>query len=179
MTDRDTVDESELDELQRLVTPGSAISFQLEQGRDGRAWVRPDDAAERAHRAVPRLVQTVRRLRREADAAREEAARLGQKEKVVTVRPPAADPDKEGAAEALGSLLSAPFNVSPKAAAAAKSDPLAALAVQVARALGEGAPDIEHARLIAMALAATQGEMDRFWEARRQRAPRKPAARKK
>lgn len=177
MADRDTVDESELDELQRLAPPGSAISFQLEQARDGRAWVRPDEAAERAHRAVPRLVDTVRRLRREADAAREEAARLGQKEK--TARPAAADPDKQGAAEALGSLLSAPFNVSPKAAAAAKSDPLAALAVQVARALGEGAPDIERARLIAMALAATQGEMDRFWEARRQRPPRQAAARKK
>jgi hypothetical protein len=51
-----------------------------------------------------------------------------------------------------------------------------ALAVQVAKALGEGAPDIERARLIAMALAATQGEMDRFWEARKQRAPRKAPA---
>jgi hypothetical protein len=179
MADRDTVDESELDELQRLAPPGSAISFQLEQGRDGRAWVRPDEAAERAHRAVPRLVETVRRLRREAEAAREEAARLGQKEKTAQARPAAADADKQGAAEALGSLLSAPFNVSPKAAAAAKSDPLAALAVQVARALGEGAADIERARLIAMALAATQGEMERFWEARRQRAPRQAAARKK
>jgi hypothetical protein len=169
MADRDTVDDSELDDLQRLAPPGSAISFQLEQARDGRAWVRPDEAAERAYRAVPRLVETVRRLRREVEAAREE----------VTPRPPAPDPDKQGAAEALGSLLSAPFNVSPKAAAAAKSDPLVALAVQVARALAEGAPDIEQARLIAMALAATQGDLDRFWEARRQRAPRKPAVQKK
>jgi hypothetical protein len=179
MADRDVVDDGELDELQRLAPAGSAISFQLEQGRDGRAWVRPDEGAERAHRAVPRLVETVRRLRREIEAAREEAAQQGQKDKATAARPAAADPDKRGAAEALGSLLSAPFNVSPKAAAAARSDPLAALAVQVARALGEGAPDIERARLIAMALAATQGDMERFWEARRQRAPRQAAARKK
>jgi hypothetical protein len=177
MADRGMVDEKELDEIQRLAPAGSAISFQLEQGRDGRAWVRPDEAAEKAHRAVPRLVETVRRLRREVEEAREEAGRLAQKDKT----PPRAlpDPEKQGAAEALGSLLSAPFNVSPRAISAAKDDPLKALAVQVARALGEGASDVERARLIAMALAASQGEMDRFWEARRQRAPRKTPARKK
>jgi hypothetical protein len=50
----------------------------------------------------------------------------------------------------------------------------------VARALGEGASDVDRARLIAMALAASQGDMDRFWEARKQRAPRRqPSARKK
>src|SRR5688572_456123 len=114
MADRDVVDDGELDELQRLAPAGSAISFQLEQGRDGRAWVRPDEGAERAHRAVPRLVETVRRLRREIEAAREEAAQQGQKDKATAARPAAADPDKRGAAEALGSLLSAPFNVSPK-----------------------------------------------------------------
>jgi hypothetical protein len=178
MAERDVVDDGELDELQRLAPAGSAIAFQLEQGPGGRAYVRPDESAERAHRAVPRLVETVRRLRREIEATREEVARQGQKDKAAA-RTSAGDPDKQGAAEALGSLLSAPFNVSPKAASAAKSDPLAALAVQVARALGEGAPDIERARLIAMALAATQGDMERFWEARRQRATRQAAARKK
>jgi hypothetical protein len=179
MADRDAVDEGELEELQRLAPAGSTISFQLEQGRDGRAWVRPDEAAERAHRAVPRLIEAVRRLRREVEAAREEAARLAPRQKAPTAGPPVRDAKQQGAAEALGSLLSAPFNVSPRAAAEAKDDPLVALAVQVARALGEGAPDIERARLIAMALAATQGEMERFWEARKQRAPRKPAAGKK
>ena len=177
MADRDTVDDGELDELQRLAPPGSAISFRLEQGRDGRAWVRPDEAGERVHRAVPRLIETIRRLGREVEASREEAARRNRKD--TAPAPPLPDPDKQGAAEALGSLLSAPFNVSPRAIAAAKDDPLKALAVQVARALGEGAPDIERARLIAMALAASQGEMDRFWEARRQRAPRKTAPRRK
>jgi hypothetical protein len=177
MADRGTVDEKELDELERLAPPGSAIAFQLEQGRDGRSWVKADEAAEKVHRAVPRLVDTVRRLRREIEEAREEAGRLSKKDKAPA--PPLPDPEKQGAAEALGSLLSAPFNVSPRAMSAAKDDPLKALAVQVARALGEGASEVDRARLIAMALAASQGEMERFWEARRQRAPRKTSARKK
>jgi hypothetical protein len=177
MGDRDTVDDRELDELQRLAPAGSTISFQLEQGRDGRAWLRPDEAAEKAYRAVPRLVETVRRLRREVEAAREDSERAAKKDRPIA--PALPDPEKQGAAEALGSLLSAPFSVSPRAISAAKDDPLKALAVQVARALGEEAPEIERARLIAMALAASQGEMERFWEARRQRAPRKTAPRKK
>jgi hypothetical protein len=179
MAERDFVDDRELDELQRLAPAGSAISFQLEQGRDGRAWVRPDEAADKAYRAVPRLVETIRRLRRDVEAARSDADRLAQEKPKTPAPPPPRDADKEGAAEALGSLLSAPFNVSPRAASEAKSDPLKALAVQVARALAEGAPEIERARLIAMALAATQGDLDRFWEARKQRAARKAAAPRK
>ena len=52
---------------------------------------------------------------------------------------------------------------------AAQTDPLAALSVQVARALQPDARDIERARLIAMALAASRGDMDAFWTARRMR----------
>lgn len=176
MAERTTFDDAELDELLKLA--GSPIGLQLEQGRDGRAWVRPDEAAERAHKAVPRLVEAVRRLRREVASAREEAERA--EGRASEKKPaPLPDPAKEGAVEALGSLLSAPFNVSPRAASQAKDDPLKALAVQVAKALADGAPEIERARLIAMALAASQGDMERFWEARKQRAPRKPAAPRK
>jgi hypothetical protein len=169
MPDRDTPDEAELEQLERLAPPGSAIHLQFEQARDGRAWVRPDDAADKAHRAVPRLVAAVRSLKREVESLRDEKARLAGKEKQPAARP-AGHEAHPGAAEALGSLLSAPFTVSPRAASAAKTDPLVALAVQVARALGEDAREVERARLIAMALAATQGDMERFWEARRQRA---------
>jgi hypothetical protein len=121
-------------------------------------------------------VETIRRLRQETEAARAESERASQTEKAPAAPP--RDADKEGAAEALGTLLSAPFNVSPRAASEAKNDPLKALAVQVAKALGEGAAEIERARLIAMALAATQGDMDRFWEARKQRAAKKTARKK-
>ena len=179
MADRNALDEGELDELLKLAPAGSSIAFQLEPARDGRAWVRPDEAAERAHRAVPRLVEAIRRLQREIGQAREDAERAARKDPDKKPPPPLPDPAKEGAAEALGSLLSAPFNVSPRAVSEAKDDPLKALAVQVAKALAEGAPEIERARLIAMALAASQGEMERFWEARKQRAPRKAAAPRK
>ena len=181
MAERSVLDDQELEELLRLAPAGSSIALELEQGRDGRAWVKPDGAAARAHRAVPRLVEAVRRLQREIAAARQEAERAARRDDGAAKKAPAAlpDPAKEGAAEALGSLLSAPFNVSPRAVAQAKDDPLKALAVQVAKALADGAPEIERARLIAMALAASQGEMERFWEARRQRAPRKSAAPRK
>jgi hypothetical protein len=180
MAERSVVDDQELEELARLAPAGSAIGFQLEQGPGSRSYVKPDEASERAHRAVPRLVEAVRRLRREVAAAREEADRAAREGKDSKKAPaPLPDPAREGAAEALGSLLSAPFNVSPRAVSQAKDDPLKALAVQVAKALADGAPEIERARLIAMALAASQGEMDRFWEARRQRAPRKAAAPRK
>lgn len=180
MAERSVLDDKELEELARLAPAGSAIGFQLEQGRDGRAWVKPDDAADRAHRAVPRLVEAIRRLQREVTAARDEAERTARESKDPKKAPaPLPDPAKEGAAEALGSLLSAPFTVSPRAVSQAKDDPLKALAVQVAKALADGAPEIERARLIAMALAASQGEMERFWEARKQRASKKAAAPRK
>ena len=179
MAERGLVDEAELEELLRLAPAGSAIALELEQGRDGRAIVKPDAAAERAHRAVPRLVETVRRLQKEIASARDDAERARKDEGRAHKPTPLPDPAREGAAEALGSLLSAPFNVSPRAVSQAKDDPLKALAVQVAKALAEGAPEIERARLIAMALAASQGEMERFWEARKQRAPRKAAAPRK
>jgi len=56
-----------------------------------------------------------------------------------------------------------------EAAAAARSDPLAALSVQVAKALSPDASPVDRARLIAMAFAASQGDLETFWAARRQR----------
>jgi len=177
MAEREHVSDAELDELEGLAPPGSAIALQLEPGRDGRAWVGPDEAARKAHRAVPRLVSTIRALRREADALRAENEKLSRPDRTVPVRRETApDPSPERAADELGSLLSAPFAVSPRAASAARTEPLAALAVQVARALGPEAKEIERARLIAMALAASQGDLEKFWAARKQRAVKKSAA---
>ena len=58
----------------------------------------------------------------------------------------------------------------PKESKAAQTDPLVALSVQVARALQSDAKEIERARLIAMAFAASKGDLDSFWTARRMRA---------
>lgn len=164
------VTEAELDELEGAP---SELAFTLEQER-GRAILVPHEGARRALRAVPRLVAEVRRLRaRVRDLETEEARRAREPRRA------AADEKREareaGAgkaqpAEDLASLLAAPFRVSPRTAAAAKDDPLAALAVQVARSLSEDAGEVERARLIAMAFAAAQGNMEAFWQARKQRS---------
>ena len=75
-------------------------------------------------------------------------------------------------------LLAAPFRVSGKASKAAQTDPLIALAVQASRALQPDAKEIERARLIAMSLAATNGDMEAFWAARRQRGSKATAKKK-
>ena len=172
----------DLDALLARLPAGGAIPLRIEEDRTGRALVLPDDGALAAVRAVPSLVAEVKRLRRAVkeheDRRREQDARPSAVPEPAS--PPAAPEIPEGALDDLGSLLSAPFRVSPRAAAAAKDDPLAALAVQVARATGDGAPEKERARLIAMAFAAAEGDLDGFWEARRSRkAPGSAPARKK
>lgn len=137
---------------------------------------------------VIRLAAEVRRQRREMDSLRAESAALADRlrkaertgdDAEARPSPRPVEPARSEPAEAeLGTLMSAPFHVSPKAAAAAKDDPLAALAVQVAKALAEDASGLERARLIAMAFAASRGDLDAFWTARRQRSAKRSAARK-
>jgi hypothetical protein len=134
------------------------------------------------------LAQRLPRAREDLRAARSEAESLRaalEKEKSSTEkgRPSAAAATRgRGAAEDqqaedAGALLAAPFRVSARAAAAARTEPLSALAVQVAKALSPDASPVERARLIAMAFAASQGDLESFWAARRQRkAAAKPIA---
>jgi hypothetical protein len=139
---------------------------------------------------VPALAARVRTLEREATALRKENLRLQeerQREPAVdsanAERLPASPPEPAPFAEApedLGALLSAPFQVTPELTARARDEPLAALAMQVARALGDAAkPELERARLIAMAFAASRGDMDAFWTSRRQRGAAKQPKEKK
>ncbi len=129
--------------------------------------------ADSLAQALPRLREDLRAVRADAEmlrAALEKEKESG--EKAARQPPPARSsrneaPDEE--AEAAGALLAAPFRVSAKAAAAARADPLAALAVQVAKALSPDATPVDRARLIAMAFAASQGDLEAFWAARRQR----------
>jgi hypothetical protein len=109
------------------------------------------------------LAAEVRRLQSEVEDARARADKAAPASKAKPGPPPPLD-------EEASSLLAAPFRVGPKAMKAAQTDPLVALAVQAARALPPDAKEIERARLIAMAFAATTGDMDAFWSARRQRS---------
>ncbi len=61
----------------------------------------------------------------------------------------------------------------PRVKAAAKKDPLMALAVQVAKALAPDASELDQARLRAMATAVSRGDLDTFWSASTERSRKK------
>lgn len=122
-------------------------------------------------RTLPRLLADLAACRLEVESLR---ATLHEERQARDKSVPPASArvrtrEQEEQAEAAGALLAAPFRVGAKAAAAARTDPLAALAVQVAKALSPDASPVERARLIAMAFAASQGDLEGFWTARRQR----------
>ncbi len=137
----------------------------------GQALVR---ALDLARTEVPRLVAEVRRLRGELVEARARPAPTPAPTPLPPPRPAAAPPSALDLDEDAGLGLAAPFRVSPREVSAAKTDPLVALAVQVARALQADAKDVERARLIAMAYGAARGDLDAFWSARRMRTTRTP-----
>jgi hypothetical protein len=121
---------------------------------------------EAARADLPRLVAEVRRLRDEVEALQADRARRPEK-------PAPADTPRRPVAEAQD--IDDDTHVGPKEMKAAATDPLAALSVQVARALLPDAKEVERARLIAMAFAATRGQMDDFWAARKMRGGKKTA----
>jgi hypothetical protein len=115
---------------------------------------------------VPRLVEAVRALKAEVEELRSRPAQAPFKP--APKKPPAELGDVPAA-------LVAPFRPNPRALDAAKSDPLAALAVQVSRAMQPDAKELDRARLIAMAFAASRGDMETFWAATKQRSAKKLA----
>jgi hypothetical protein len=144
---------------------GAAEVFvQRETGQDTAQLHAAEDVGEAVMAAggdLKALAAEVRRLQAEVEEMQARAAPKG-------AAPAKARPSAELEEEASG-LLAAPFHVSGKAAKAAQTDPLVALAVQASKALQPDAREIERARLIAMSLAATSGDMEAFWAARRQR----------
>jgi hypothetical protein len=136
---------------------------------------------EAARADLPRLVAEVRRLREEVDTL--QAERDARPAAKAPARAAAGSPRVTAASMEIDEdaplALAAPFHVGPKEMKAAQTDPLAALSVQVARALLPDAKEIERARLIAMAFAATRGQMEDFWSARKMRTAGKAAAKKK
>ena len=141
----------------------SDVFVQRESGQDAAQLHAAEDVGEAVMSAgtdLKALAAEVRRLQSEVEDAQARAA------KASAARPgPPPQLDEEASA-----LLAAPFHVSAKASKAAQTDPLVALAVQASKALQPDAKEVERARLIAMSLAATNGDMDAFWAARRQRS---------
>ena len=147
----------------------SDVFVQRETGQDTAQVHAAEDVGEAVMAAggdLKALAAEVRRLQAHVDDAETRAAKASPATKSGS--PPPVD-------EEASSLLAAPFRVGPKAMKAAQTDPLVALAVQAARALQPDAKEIERARLTAMAFAATTGDMDAFWSARRQRSTKAAA----
>jgi len=128
-------------------------------------------ALEDARAQVETLQKRVAMLEREVATAREaesKAARPG------TTRGAMAAKHAESATlENVPAALIAPFHPNARTLAAAKEDPLLALAVQATRAMQSDVNEVERARLLAMAYAASTGDMTRFWAARTQRSAKK------
>jgi hypothetical protein len=78
--------------------------------------------------------------------------------------------------ESVPAALIAPFHPDARVLTAAKENPLIALAVQATKAMQSDAGELERARLLAMAYAASTGDMTRFWAARTQRSAKKMIA---
>ena len=144
---------------------GAADVFvQREAGQDAAQLHAAEDVGEAVMAAggdLKALAAEVRRLQAEVEDAQARAAVKGA---LASKARPSAELEEQASG-----LLAAPFHVSGKAAKAAQTDPLVALAVQASKALQPDAREVERARLIAMSLAATNGDMDAFWAARRQR----------
>ncbi|HEY3120111.1 MAG TPA: hypothetical protein VGL15_05775 [Vicinamibacteria bacterium] len=137
-------------------------------GREPAHLIAPAELGEELIRAAAdagRLAAALRKQRAETEDLRSRLERQESRDQPRGPRREAAGDLEEEAAVS----LAAPFHVSPKAIHAAKTDPLQALAVQVARAMQPDAREVERARLLAMAFAASRGDLEGFWAARRQR----------
>ena len=183
---------AELNDVEARVTRAAAGRWRQLEGEGLEAYVlRADGGREIAHlyaatgvaEAVTRaaadasqLAAALRKERAETEDLRSRLSRLESRAEGAPARGREATREVE---EEAAVALAAPFHVGPKAVHAAKDDPLLALAVQVARAMQPEAKEIERARLLAMAFAASRRDMEGFWAARRQRATKKGGARGK
>lgn len=134
--------------------------------------------------ALPAAVTELRRERDRLagdveDLAKERDALARRAKTALPATTPPAAPAKPGRA-APASLADVPLSMigtfrvdDPRVKAAAKKDPLMALAVQVAKATAEDASDLDRARLRAMAAAVSRNDLDTFWSASTERSKKK------
>jgi hypothetical protein len=127
------------------------------------------------------LSESVTRLQSERDglAARVDeltSERDGLVRKAAVKTAPVKSPSPSSLDEVPLSMIGT-FRVDdPHIKAAAKKDPLMALAVQVAKATAPDASELEQARLRAMATAISRGDLATFWSSSAERSRKKLAA---
>ena len=156
-------------------------------GRVHEIWA--DEATGRALLALlDALSERADRLRSERDALdlrldqiiteRDALARKQGTEGGAAPKPAASSKRELGSLESVPLSMIGTFRVDdPHIKAAAKKDPLMALAVQVAKATAPDASDLDQARLRAMATAVSRGDLDAFWAASAERSRKKLAER--
>jgi hypothetical protein len=134
---------------------------------------------ERLERERDRLAGEVDDLTTERDALERKSKHAAQARLMAV--PPKAQRATERASSA--SLADVPLSMigtfrpdDPKLKAAAKKDPLMALAVQVAKATAPDASALDQARLRAMAAAVSRGDLESFWSASAERSKKKLGA---
>jgi hypothetical protein len=141
--------------------------------------------AEALFTMLEKLPATIERLERDRDRLTGEVERITAahaalaKSRRTDAGPslvPAKDPSPRGG----GMLADVPLAMigtfrtdDPRVKAAAKKEPLMALAVQVAKATAPGASELEQARLRAMATAVSRGDLATFWNASTERSRKK------
>ncbi len=141
------------------------------------------NALTRALAAVPELVAKLERkhealaaevdeLHEALDAAKRRAA-AAPSPKAAAGPPPKAPKPGLTSLEHVPLAMIGGFTLTPKLKAAAKKDPLVALAVQADKAMAPDASDLERARLVAMANAVARGDLATFWAASTERSKKK------
>ena len=133
----------------------------------------PELVAKLAHQQEA-LAAEVDELHDALDAAkRRTAAPSAAAVKAAAGPPPKAPKTELTSLEHVPLAMIGGFTVTPKLKAAAKKDPLVALAVQVDKAMAPEASELERARLVAMANAVARGDLATFWAASTERSKKK------
>lgn len=133
-------------------------------------------AVERLARERDRLDAEVERVTASRDALAKSTRADAGKSRPVLMAAPSRKPSGGALADVPLSMIGT-FRVDdPRIKAAAKKDPLMALAVQVAKATAPDASELEQARLRAMATAASRGDLETFWSASTERSKKKLGA---
>jgi len=131
------------------------------------------DALHDARVEAATLRTRVEQLERAHDVAGSRAAAPSTRAAAVSASHGGDRDAAHGALENVPASLIAPFHPDARTLATAKENPLVALAVQATKAMQPDASELERARLLAMAYAASTGDLERFWTARAQRSAKK------
>jgi len=145
-----------------------------------------DETAAALFTLLQALPGTVERLQRERDrltgevedltSERDTLARKGAHSATARAAPAKHERATPAALDEVPLSMIGTFRADdPRIKAAAKKDPLMALAVQVAKATGADASDLDRARLRAMAAAVSRNDMETFWAASTERSRKKLA----